>query len=404
MGTGKLQVFYQKCKLNEYRLSAKGGTINMIEPFAKPVYITQPLLPDIDKLNEMIKVIWSSKQLSNNGSMVKQLERELSGFLNTDYLSVFSNGTVALQLACKTLRLSGEVITTPFTFAATIHSLQWNNIKPVFCDIEKDTFNINPDLIESLITQNTTAIMPVHVFGHPCNVEKIQKIADKHGLKVLYDAAHAFGVNVNGKPISSFGDISMFSFHATKIYHTIEGGALTFKDPNLKERADSLRNFGMRDSDNFMEPGTNGKLNEVQAAVGILLLKEIEHEIERRKRITNLYRLLLENVPGITTTKDIDGVTHNYPYFVIRVDKEEYGLSRDELYDKLKEYNIISRKYFYPLCSNFQCYRDLPSASNHLLPIANRIADEVISLPLHGRMPSTDVERICDIIKSIYMG
>ncbi len=193
------------------------------ERFTKPFYITQPLLPDINQMNEMIKEIWESNQLSNNGNMVKQLERDLSNFLNTDYLSVFANGTTALQLACKVLRLSGEVITTPFTFAATVHSLPWNNIKPIFCDIEEDTFNINPDLIESLITQDTTAIMPVHVFGTPCNVEKIQRIADKHGLKVLYDAAHAFGVEIDGKPISSFGDISMFSFHATKIYHTIEG-------------------------------------------------------------------------------------------------------------------------------------------------------------------------------------
>lgn len=372
----------------------------MPERFTKPFYITQPLLPDISQINEMIKAIWESNQLSNNGNMVKQLEKELADYLNADYLSVFSNGTVALQLACRVLRLSGEVITTPFTFAATVHSLAWNNIKPVFCDIEEDTFNINPDLIESLITENTTAIMPVHVFGTPCNVEKIQQIADKHGLKVLYDAAHAFGVKINDKPISSFGDISMFSFHATKIYHTIEGGALTFKDAYSKERADSLRNFGIQDIGNIIEPGTNGKLNEVQAAVGILLLKEIENEIARRKEITNLYRQALENIPGIITSKDIEGVTHNYPYFVIRVDKEEYGLSRDELFEELKKYNVIARKYFYPLCSNFQCYRDIPSASVSRLPTANKIAEMVLALPLHGRMLESDVYRICEIIKS----
>ncbi|ABS33470.1 DegT/DnrJ/EryC1/StrS family aminotransferase [Clostridium botulinum] len=371
------------------------------ERFTKPFYITQPLLPDINQMNEMIKEIWESNQLSNNGNMVKQLERDLSNFLNTDYLSVFANGTTALQLACKVLRLSGEVITTPFTFAATVHSLPWNNIKPIFCDIEEDTFNINPDLIESLITQDTTAIMPVHVFGTPCNVEKIQRIADKHGLKVLYDAAHAFGVEIDGKPISSFGDISMFSFHATKIYHTIEGGALTFKDAYSKERADSLRNFGIQGIDNITELGTNGKLNEVQAAVGILLLKMVEDEIEKRKEITNLYRKLLENIPGITTSKDIEGVKYNYPYFVIRVDKKEYGLSRDELYEELKKYNVISRKYFYPLCSNFQCYRDIPSASVSRLPVANKIAEMVLALPLHGRMLNSDVENICSIIQSI---
>lgn len=376
----------------------------MLEPFAKPFYITQPLLPDIEEFNEMLKVIWESKQLSNNGNMVKQLEKDLSGFLNADYLSVFSNGTVALQLACKVLRLSGEVITTPFTFAATTHSLIWNNIKPVFCDIEADTLNMNPDLIEGLITEHTTAILPVHVFGYPCNVEKIQKIADKYGLKVLYDAAHAFGVKKDGKPISSFGDVSMFSFHATKIYHTIEGGALTFKDPNFKERADSLRNFGIRNIDTVMEPGTNGKLNEIQAAVGILLLKEVDEEIERRKEITNLYRDMLKDIPGIITSKDLDDVSHNYAYFVIQVDKDEYGLSRDELFDKLAEYNVIARKYFSPLCSNFQCYRDYPSSSKQRLPVANKIADRVLSLPLHGRMQTCDVEKICAIIKAIREG
>ena len=368
----------------------------MLEPFAKPLYITQPLLPDMDEMNEMLKVIWASKQLSNNGNMVKQLEKDLSAYLNTDFLSVFSNGTVALQLACKVLRLSGEVITTPFTFAATAHSLTWNNIKPVFCDIEEDSFNINTDQIESLITQNTTAIMPVHVFGYPCNVEKIQQIADKYGLKVLYDAAHAFGVKVNGKSIADFGDISMFSFHATKIYHTIEGGALTFKDP--------YQNFGIQNGENVMEPGTNGKLNEIQAAVGILLLKQVESEIESRKEITNLYRQMLEEVPGIITSRDIEGIDHNYSYFVIRVDKEEYGLSRDELYDKLLEYNVIARKYFYPLCSNFQCYKDFPSSQKENLPIANKISDMVLSLPLHGRLQKNDVEKICAIIKAIQKG
>jgi dTDP-4-amino-4,6-dideoxygalactose transaminase len=376
----------------------------MLEPFAKPFYITQPLLPDIDEFNDMLKEIWDSKQLSNNGNMVKQLEKNLSSFLGADYLSVFSNGTVALQLACRVLRLSGEVITTPFTFAATTHALTWNNIKPVFCDIDEDSFNMNPDLIESLITEKTTAIVPVHVFGYPCNVDKIQKIADKYGLKVLYDAAHAFGVKIDGKPISAYGDVSMFSFHATKIYHTIEGGALTFKDPYYKERADSLRNFGIRNLDNVMEPGTNGKLNEIQAAVGLLLLKVVEEEIERRKEITNLYREMLKNIPGITTSKDLDGISHNYAYFVIKVDKEEYGLSRDELFNKLGEYNVIARKYFYPLCSNFQCYKDYPSSRPDLLPVANKVADRVLSLPLHGRMQNSDVEKICAIIKAIREG
>ncbi len=349
----------------------------------------------------MLEAIWASNQLSNNGTMVKQLERELAGYLGSEQLSVFSNGTVALQIACRALRLSGEVITTPFTFAATVHSLMWSNIKPVFCDIEEDTFNINPDCIEALITQDTTAILPVHVFGRPCNVEKIQKIADKYGLKVLYDAAHTFGVKIGGKPVSAFGDVSMFSFHATKVYHTIEGGALTFNTPYLKERADLLRNFGILDTGTVMEPGTNGKLNEVQAAVGILLLKKVEAEIEGRKKVTELYRKYLDNIPGITVSSDVEGVTHNYPYFVIKIDRDEYGLSCDEVFSKLKEYNVISRRYFYPLCSNFQCYRDIPSAAASRLPIANKVADSVLSLPLHGRLPADHVEKICDIIKGI---
>ena len=376
----------------------------MFEPFTDPLYITQPLLPELEEVDKMLETVWKSNQLTNNGNMVMLLEKELAGYLNADYLSVFSNGTVALQLACKLLRLSGEVITTPFTFAATVHSLAWNSIKPVFCDIEEDTFNINPDLIEPLITQNTTAILPVHVFGNPCKVEKIQQIADRNGLRVLYDAAHAFGVKINGKPISSFGDISMFSFHATKVYHTIEGGALTFKDPYLKERADSLRNFGIRNNDSLMEPGTNGKLNEVQAAIGLLVLRKVEEEISNRRKITNLYRSLLDNTPGITFNNDIEGVTHNYPYFVIRIDKDNYGLSRDELYEKLKEYNIVSKKYFYPLCSDFQCYKDIPSAAESRLGVACKIAETVLSLPLHGRLQNSDVERVCNIIKGLRPG
>lgn len=378
-----------------------GAEITMLESFKEPVFITKPLLPEIEELSAMLEAIWASNQLSNNGTMVKQLERELAGYLGSEQLSVFSNGTVALQIACRALRLSGEVITTPFTFAATVHSLMWSNIKPVFCDIEEDTFNINPDCIEALITQDTTAILPVHVFGRPCNVEKIQKIADKYGLKVLYDAAHTFGVKIDGKPVSAFGDVSMFSFHATKVYHTIEGGALTFNTPYLKERADLLRNFGILDTGTVMEPGTNGKLNEVQAAVGILLLKKVEAEIEGRKKATELYRKYLDNIPGITVSSDVEGVTHNYPYFVIKIDRDEYGLSCDEVFSKLKEYNVISRRYFYPLCSNFQCYRDIPSAAASRLPIANKVADSVLSLPLHGRLPADHVEKICDIIKGI---
>lgn len=369
-----------------------------IKPFPQPVYITQPLLPDIDDVKNMLSTIWQSKQLTNNGRMAIQLEKELAGFLKVNHLSLFSNGTVALQLAFRVLGLTGEVITTPFTFAATTHALVLNNLEPVFCDIEEDTFNINPDKIEALITPETTAILPVHVFGTPCKMDKIQRIAEKHGLKVVYDAAHAFGVEVTGRSIGSFGDISMFSFHATKIYHTIEGGALTFNDRHLKERADSLRNFGIKSEEFVAEPGTNGKMNELQAAVGILLLQIVGDEIKRRKEITGLYRELLKEIPGISFYGDMDGVTHNYPYFVIRVNKDYFGMSRNELYTLLKGYNIFSRKYFYPLCSQFPCYKNLPSASKDNLPIAENVVEEVLSLPLHGRLTNEEVEKICEII------
>lgn len=369
-----------------------------IKPFPQPVYITQPLLPDIDDVKNMLSTIWQSKQLTNNGRMAIQLEKELAGFLKVNHLSLFSNGTVALQLAFRVLGLTGEVITTPFTFAATTHALVLNNLEPVFCDIEEDTFNINPDKIEALITPETTAILPVHVFGTPCKMDKIQRIAEKHGLKVVYDAAHAFGVEVTGRSIGSFGDISMFSFHATKIYHTIEGGALTFNDRHLKERADSLRNFGIKSEEFVAEPGTNGKMNELQAAVGILLLQIVGDEIKRRKEITGLYRELLKEIPGISFYGDMDGVTHNYPYFVIRVNKDYFGMSRNELYTLLKGYNIFSRKYFYPLCSQFPCYKNLPSASKDNLPIAENVVKEVLSLPLHGRLTNEEVEKICEII------
>ncbi|KUO63802.1 MAG: aminotransferase [Gracilibacter sp. BRH_c7a] len=372
-----------------------------LDGFTEPFYITRPLLPELDETFKMIEEIWQSNHLSNNGKMVKQLESELADFLGINYLSVFANGTVALQIACKALRLSGEVITTPFTFAATSNCLNWNKLQPVFCDIEEDTFNINPDLIESFITEKTSAILPVHVFGNPCNVEIIQQIADKYGLKVLYDAAHAFGVKINDKPIAAFGDISMFSFHATKIFHTIEGGALTLNNSSLKERVDLLKNFGLKSDNTIVEPGTNGKLNEVQAGIGILLLKKIQEEIRMRKAITNLYRQLLADVPGVKLIHDVKGVTHNYSYFVIRVEQEEYGLSRDELYKALLEFNIISRKYFFPLCSDFQCYKNLISSSKLNLPVANRVAESVLSLPLHGRMSNNDVQKICRIIQQL---
>ncbi|NJD02001.1 MAG: DegT/DnrJ/EryC1/StrS family aminotransferase [Ruminiclostridium sp.] len=373
--------------------------MELIESFPEPVFVTQPLLPDINKVMVKVRQIWESKQLTNNGPMVRKLEEELGSYLKVMNLSLFSNGTIALQIACRILKLSGEVITTPFTFAATPHALVWSNLKPVFCDVENETLNMDPDCIEKLITPGTSAIMPVHVYGNPCAVEKIQKIADRYALKVIYDAAHAFGVEVAGKPIGAFGDISMFSLHATKVYHSVEGGALTFNHPFLKEEADMLRNFGIKNEENIIEPGTNGKMNELQAAIGLLLLEIIDEEIENRRKVANQYRAQLMDIPGLTFFRDIEGVKHNYAYFPIRIDCKEFGHSRDELFEELKKFNIFTRKYFYPLCSRFMCYRNLPAADEGSLPVAEKAAGEILVLPMHGRMGADVIDTICRIIR-----
>lgn len=367
-------------------------------PFEKPILITKPLLPELEELMPLMEKIWSSSQLTNNGAMARQLEKELGLYLKADNLSLFSNGTIALQIACKLLRLSGEVITTPFTFAATTNSLAWCNLNPVFCDVEDDTLNLDVNHIEELITEKTTAILPVHVFGNPCKVDRIQQIAEKYNLKVIYDAAHAFGVEIDGRAIGSFGDVSMFSLHATKIYHTIEGGALTFGNRYLKQRADWIRNFGLIGEACIMEPGTNGKLNEVQAAVGLQVLKLVDKEIEGRKLVVNRYKEKLKNIPGIRFFNEIDGVKYNYPYCVIRISSGSFGMTRDEVHEELKKYNVFTRRYFYPLCSNFQCYRNIPSADVHRLPVAAAAAQEVLALPLHGRLEMDDVDRICELL------
>jgi dTDP-4-amino-4,6-dideoxygalactose transaminase len=370
-----------------------------LEPFMKPIKITQPLLPVPDEFDQKIREIWDSRQLSNCGRMAAQLEHGLARFLHAEALSVYANGTLALQIACRLLNLTGEVITTPFTFPATVNALYWNNLTPVFCDIEEETFNLNPDLIEALITEKTTAIIPVHVYGNPCDTEKIQRIADRHGLKVIYDAAHAFGVRYRGKPISSFGDITMFSFHATKVFNTIEGGALVFNDPSLKARADRMKNFGLLPDGGITEPGTNAKLNEVQAAMGILLLDMVEGEIQKRKEVTADYTAMLSDVPGIGIIKPREGIVYNYPYFVIIVDEDAFGISRDALYDRLKRHNILARRYFYPLCSNLECYRDLPSSDKSRLPAANKAADSVLALPLYGGLSHEETAYICMVIR-----
>ena len=365
----------------------------------KPITVTQPCLPPLEEFIPYLEGIWESKWLTNNGPLHEQLEQELADYLGVKYLSLFSNGTLALISALQALKIQGEVITTPFSFVATTHSLWWNKITPVFVDIEPDYLNIDTAKIEAAITPRTTAIMPVHVYGNPCQVEEIQRIADKHGLKVIYDAAHAFGVKMNGNSLLNFGDLSVLSFHATKVYSTIEGGAVICHSAEMKHHLDNLKNFGFQDETIVEEPGINAKLNEVQAAYGLLQLKYVDSFMARRKVITELYRSLLKDVRGIRYLSDMEHVTHGYSYFPILVDAEQYGISRDALYNKLKENNIFSRRYFYPLISTFEPYNMLPSSNAENLPIATEVAEQVICLPIYPGLTDEDVMRVIATIE-----
>lgn len=368
--------------------------------FKEPIYVTRPLLPDLDLVTNKLKEVWDSKWLTNNGPQHILLEKSLKETLKVPYLSLFNNGTIALMVACQSLRLSGDVITTPFTFAATPHVLTWNNINPIFCDIDPITMNIDADKIESMITPQTTGILAVHVFGTPCDVEKIQEVANRYGLRVIYDAAHAFGVEIGNKGIGTFGDISMMSFHATKLYHTVEGGALMHNDCHLKARIDLLKNFGIKNEEEVVMPGINGKMNEVQAAIGLIMLDCIDEERQKRAILTHIYREELETVDGITLMPILDNVRHNYQYFVIRIDEEKFGVSRDYVYDHFKEYNVFTRKYFHPLCSEYTCYRQMSSANPVHLPVANEVGKEVLSMPLYGELSTDDIRKICSILRS----
>ena len=372
-----------------------------MEPFSEKIFVTRPVFPTIEEVTAKLQEIWTAKWLTNNGAQHQMLEEELTQFLKVPYLSLFNNGTIALIVACQSLRLSGEVITTPFTFAATPHVLSWNNIAPIFCDIDDETMNIDAEKIESMITPHTTAILGVHVFGTPCNVEKIQEVADRYGLKVVYDAAHAFGVEIDGKGIGNFGDISMFSFHATKLYHTVEGGALVHGDKNLKDRIDLLKNFGIKNEDEVVMPGINGKLDEVRAAIGRIMLNYVADENQRRMNLHKIYNEELSNVEGIKLMPAIsENVKRNYQYFVIRIDEKIFGRSRDEVYDEFKNFNVYTRKYFHPLCSDYTCYRQLNSARAENLPVANIIGKQVLSMPMYGELSENDVRKICAILKS----
>jgi dTDP-4-amino-4,6-dideoxygalactose transaminase len=365
----------------------------------KPIYVTQPTLPPLDEFTEYLKQIWGNKILTNNGPFHQRFEKELADYLRVKYLSVFVNGTLALVTALRSLRITGEVITTPFSFVATTHSLWWNNIKPVFVDIEPEYFTLDPNKIEAAITPQTTAIMPVHVYGNPCKMEAIQKIADTYGLKVIYDAAHTFGVKINDNSVLNYGDLSILSFHATKTFDTIEGGAIICHDEKTKRRIDFLKNFGFADEVTVVEPGINAKMNELQAAYGLVQLKHVDKYIARRKAITELYRDKLSVIKGIRVLYDIEGVDHSYTYFPILINAKIYGATRDEVYEKLKRHNIYSRRYFYPLISQFPTYRRLPSSRPENLPIATTVAEQVICLPLYPDLTLDNQNRIIDLLR-----
>lgn len=362
------------------------------------ITVTSPLLPDLDEFHSLLKEIWNSKWITNNGSFHKRLESELASYLKVPFVSLFTNGTLPLITALQALRVTGEVITTPYSFVATTHALWWNGIKPVFVDIDLQTGNIDPDKIESAITPKTTAIMPVHVYGKPCDTKKIQEIANKYGLKVIYDAAHAFGVEVNGESVLNAGDMSTLSFHATKVYNTIEGGALVMHDEETKKRIDYLKNFGFAGETEVVAPGINSKMDEMRAAYGLLNLRQVDAAIEARHQVAIKYREGLRDVDGISFMEDMPGVKHNYSYFPIFVDAEKYGMTRDELYFKMKDAKVLGRRYFYPLISEFSTYRGLPSSSKENLPNAHKMADSVICLPMHHELGDEEIKRILELI------
>lgn len=370
-----------------------------IKPLVDPIYVTSPLLPDINDLNDEIKGIFESKRLTNMGEKHNLLESKLKEILQVENVSLFNNGTIALLTALKALDLpyGSEVITTPFTFAATPHCISWNGLKPVFCDIEPKTMTIDANKIESLITQNTSAILAVHVYGFPCDVKKINEIATKHNLKVIYDGAHVFSTKVNGVGIGNFGDITMFSFHATKLYNSIEGGALTYNNSELKKKVYNLRNFGIQNEEIVEDIGINGKMNELQAAFGLLNLELYEEEKNKRAKIYEIYESKLSKIKGIRIPKMPKGTTNSYQYFPIVIDKN-FGINRNDLYLILQKYNIHTRKYFYPLCSDYDCYKDLESSKANNLPVANDVKNKVLCLPFYGNLDSRIVEMICEVI------
>lgn len=373
----------------------------MIKPFDEPIYVTRPLLPPLEALNRRLAEIWSAQWLTNAGEQHERLGRAIREYLDVAEVSLFNNGTIALLAAVRALGMVGEVITTPFTFPATPHAISWSGATPVFCDIDPVTMNIDPTKIEALITPKTTGILAVHVYGIPCDVAALQALADRYGLTLVYDAAHAFGTRIDGVGIGTFGDASMFSFHATKLFHSAEGGALTCGSRASREAFDHLKNFGILNQEEVGEVGINGKMNELQAALGLAVLECVPAELRCRQAIIARYRARLEGMAGVALMPEPPGVESSGQYFVVRIDPAAFGCSRDVVFDRLKQYNVLARKYFYPLCSDYACYRDLPSAAPGLLPVAADVTRQVLCLPLYGTLPLAAVDAICDMIKEI---
>ncbi|WP_136475079.1 DegT/DnrJ/EryC1/StrS aminotransferase family protein [Pseudomonas sp. DG56-2] len=364
----------------------------------KPVFVTQPYLPPLEEFIPYLEQIWETKTLTNGGPMHQKLEQALCEYLGVEHVALFNNGTIALLTALQSLRITGEVITTPYSFVATAHSLLWNGIKPVFADIDPKTLNLDPDKIEAAITPQTTAIMPVHCYGNPCDVKAIQRIADNYNLRVIYDAAHAFGVKDDSGSLLRYGDLSVLSFHATKVFNTFEGGAIVCPDLKTKKRIDQLKNFGITDEVTVVAPGINGKMSEINAAFGLLQLQYIDKAIAHRLKLDSVYREGLGQIKGIKLVDSAPNIINNYSYFPIIVGND-YGLSRDELYEKLKSHNINARRYFYPLITDFPMYRGLHSAHRDNLPVASYISDRVLCLPIYSTLEEGVVVEIVNIIK-----
>ncbi|MGF7420865.1 DegT/DnrJ/EryC1/StrS family aminotransferase [Providencia rettgeri] len=360
----------------------------------KPITVTSPLLPPLDELTPYLEDIWQRKWLTNNGHYHQKLESELCSYLGVNHICLFSNGTLALIAAIQALELKGEIITTPYSFVATSHAIMLNNLTPVFVDIEPNTFNLDPTKVEEAITDKTSAILPVHVYGTPCNNEKIQQIADKHNLKVIYDAAHAFGVEKNNTSILNWGDLSILSFHATKAYSTIEGGAIICHSEEMKKKLDRLKNFGYESETEIAMLGSNAKMNEIQAAFGLVTLKHVKDAISKRANIADIYRKKINKIKGLSFLTPDNDVKTNNSYFPILINESEYGMSRDQLYTKLKENHILSRRYFYPLITEFEFYKKNPLIIKHPLNISKKISDNVICLPIHQDMNLSDIDII----------